>query len=293
MESNLKKRILLITVLMLLLCMLPLTAYANSPPPPGYFYVQIDNPPENAVFADILIKINAQSDGYTPFNSENGARHGITAESEIVGYDQNGYMSLSFHYSGVYSEMELGSFLCFEMVPASRSIDKITESLKVVLLDKDGNIVQISPPIDTIPPGNQFARELIYDADGTLFEIQFNDFYKGSAGFLFPIIILILGRMLLSVGVETLIAVPFKIRPLRKITLVNVITQIALIAFMGSSGLTYIHAMIIGEIFVYLAEGAAYMLMFKSVNKVKIIIYTITANTTTLIMGLIMNGFHI
>ena len=273
--------------------MLPLTAYANSPPPPSHFYVQIDNPPENAVYADILIKLDAQSDGYTPFNSGNGTRQGITAESEIVRYGHDGYVSLSFRYDKVYSDIKLENFIYFEMNPASQSIDKITESLKVALLDKDGNILQISPPINTTPPSNQFARELIYDADGTLFEIRFNDFYRGSVNLLFPIFLLVFGRMLLSIGVETLIAVPFKIKPLRKIAIVNFITQIALIAFICFSGLNYIYAVIVGEIFVYLSEGAAYMLMFKSVKKTRIIIYTITANTATLIIGLMMNGFHI
>ena len=288
-----KKYILFFIILLFILCVLPLTAYANSPPPPSHFYVQIDNLPDNAVYADILIKIDAQSDGYAPFNSDNGNRYGIAADSEIVGYDYDGYMSLSFHYNGVYSEMNPGNFLYFQMTPASQSIDKITESLKVALFDKDGNIIQVSPSISTIPPKNQFARELIYDADGTMFEIQFNDFYRGSINFLLSIVVLIFGRMLLSVVIETLIAIPFKIKPLRKIVIVNLITQIALLTFMGFSGLTYMSAIIIGEIFVYLSECAAYMMMFKSVKKSRIIIYTITANTATLILGLILNGVYI
>ena len=290
---KMKKHILFFTILILLFSLFPVTVYANSPPPPSYFYVEVANPPENAVFVDILIEIDAQSDGYTAFNTENGRRHGITAESEIAEYNQDGYMSLAYHYDGVWAESQLGYVSLFEMYPSTLSLDKITKTLKIALLDREGNIIQTSRPIDITPPGKQFARTLIYDANEALTEIGFEVFYRSSIFFLFSFFGVIIGRMLLSVGVETLIAIPFAIRPLRKIILVNCITQIALITFMSFSGLTYITALIIGEIFVYLSECAAYMMMFKSVTKTKIIVYTAVANTATLIMGLLMNSFHI
>ena len=92
--------------------------------------------------------------------------------------------------------------------------------------------------------------------------------------------------MALSVGIETLIAIPFKLRPLWKVSLVNLLTQIILIVFMRCSDIPYLTALIIGEAYVYISEFVAYSYLYK-IPKWKLAVYTVVANTFTLALGII------
>ena len=66
--------------------------------------------------------------------------------------------------------------------------------------------------------------------------------------------------MALSIGIETLLGIPFRLRPLWKIAVVNLITQILLAALLlCSPGIIYYTALFMGEIVVYLAEFIAYL----------------------------------
>lgn len=287
------KKVLLAFLTLFFLCCPIMTAFANSPAPPSYFYCKVENVPNDAVFVDILIEISAQSSGYTDLNSKNLLPN-ITADSEIVRYNQDGYRSLSFHYD-VLSRMEVDSPY-FTMNVSNQSMDKVSKSIKVALLDINGNIIKISDAVNTTPPTNdEFARTLNYDASSSTPTIQFMHFYKGSSNILFilPFILILIARLLISVGVETIIAVPFKLNPLRKIIVVNVLTQTVLILFMQFSTLPYVFALIIAEAFVYLSEYIAYVMLFKEEVKWKLAAYTIVANTVTLVIGLVMNNLHL
>lgn len=155
------------------------------------------------------------------------------------------------------------------------------------MLDENGNILKISKEISIISQTkNRFARAVNYNANGDVSSIRFEYTYNQNY------IISVFLRMLISVTTETLIAILFKIKPLYKIIIVNIITQVALIAFVLFSGLPYATTMIIGEIVVYTSEYLAYIMMFKSVSKSKLAIYTMTANTATLLLGLLFNQLH-
>lgn len=291
------KRLYFVLFLILMLCIPSLSVSANAPAPPSYFYCQVENASIESVYMDILIELDTQSAEYTAFNSKN-TRGGITAQSQIATYSEDGYMSLSFHYIDVTSHLGIDSPY-FTMRTYSQSIDKVSKTIKAVLLDKDGNILKISEAINTTPPTlDEFAYRLVYDANKSAPTLEFSHFYKGSPnsmGFTFPLLLMLLLRMFLSTTAETLIAIPFKIRPLWKIAVVNIVTQIILILFMSMSiiDLTYTPSLIVAESFVYIAEMVAYFLLFKEVPKLKIILYTICANTFTLLMGLFMNAFNI
>ena len=277
----------------LLLCMTAITAYANAPAPPNHFYCNIENAPQNAAYLDILIEITPHNDEYSAFNSQ---ENNISADSQIALYNENGYMSLSFHYKNI-SRADMGiAYPYFIMDYYNQSIDKISPTIKAVILDKEGNILQISDAISTVPETtDEFARTLTYNANEAAPVLQFNHYYKGSSHPFYYLLslLIILFRMALSVGIETFAAIPFKIHPIWKITVINILTQTMLILFMMFSGLSYLTALIIGEVFVYISEFIAYILLYKSIPKWKIAIYTIAANTITLIMGLLMNSYNI
>jgi hypothetical protein len=100
-------------------------------------------------------------------------------------------------------------------------------------------------------------------------------------------------RIAVSITTETLLALSFEIKPIRKIIAVNALTQIGLISFIRFSGIPYTTALIIGEVFVYLFEFGVYCLIFKNVSKLKLALYTVTANTVSLAVGLLLNTFRV
>ena len=269
------------------------TVSANAPAPLSYFYCSLENAPADAVYFDILIEITPQDEEYSAFNSQQNA---ISADSQIALYNEDGYMSLSFHYKKLeYADMEI-IYPYFRMDYYNQSIDKVSQTIKVALLDRNGNILQISDAISTTPETtDEFAYMLTYNADETAPTLQFSHYYKGSSHpfYFFLLLPIALLRMALSIGAETLVAIPFKMRPLWKVPVVNTATQIILIIFMMFSGIPYLTALIIGEVFVYISEFIVYIVLYKSIPKWKIAAYTITANTITLIMGLLMNAYNI
>ncbi len=334
------KKILMLVFLVFILCMIPVTANANSGPPPTYFYCEIQNPLAGTVYRDLLIEINEQDEDFDPFRDQINE---IAEDSPIATYNQDGYMSFYFHYNNGYIDSMYYDVGVFSMTDSNLTMDKVSPTVKVVLLDEVGNIMRISKTISTEPPSSDyFARRIIYDAKDDVVTMEFENYYNGStesavtkpdrsermiswenaesaanslevsagseqsdslaetneneaatASYHMPLLLILLLRMILSVVVETAAAIPFKLKPLWKITAVNIVTQIVFIVFMRNISMPYVSALIIGEIFVYLSEFIAYISLFRTISKWKLAIYTAAANTITLIIGLIMNALHI
>lgn len=276
-------------------------AYADSPPPPNYFYSYVTNADSNVKYTDILIKISKSSKRYTDLNTSNANSYGFNSSTPIVAYNKDGYMSISFHCKNVYSEKsnqqdDSDMSKLIELNNGYKPINTITDSIKIALLDKKGNILMISDAVSVIPTSNAtFPRTVNYDAQGTTPTVDFAHHYHT----IYTDILLIFSvfafliRMAISIIIETLIAIPFIIRPLWKIIVVNVVTQILLFELIASGRLGYTNAVIIGEIFVFVSEFVAYIFLFKHISKPKLALYTVIANTASLAVGLIFNAFHV
>ncbi|MCL1866117.1 MAG: hypothetical protein FWF82_01765 [Oscillospiraceae bacterium] len=286
------------------------TVYANSAPPPPCILLIVKNVPEDAVYADMLIKINPDSSEYVDFNSVNGELFEIPDDSPIALFNQDGFMSFTFHYKDSLSEMSPQMYSSWhngdvfamftgegensESYNQLYDIEENYHIIKIALFDEGGNIISISNEIDIKPRTvwNYFNSEIIYDAadnhasvikETNAYVILFGMFISGFAFI----------RIALSVATEAAIAIPFKIKPVRKIIAVNLITQIILISFMRFSGIPYIKALIIGEAFVYIFEFICYMAIFKNTSKIKLAVYTVTANTVSLGVGILLNVFRV
>jgi hypothetical protein len=277
-------------------------AYADSPAPPSYFYSYATNTDSNVKYTDILIKISTSNKYYTDLNTSNAVTYGFNSSTPIVAYNQNGYVSISFHCKNIksYPSISRDSVMSgiIQLDNSNKPISTITKSIKIALLDKDGNVLKVSDAVSVLSTtNNTFPRRVDYDASSTTPNIEFEQYYRGylvSAINLSALVILaFLIRMVISTVIETLIAIPFKIRPLWKIVIVNIATQILLFALITFSGLSYANAIIIGEIFVFISEFVAYILLFKYISKPKLALYTVIANTSSLSIGLIFNYFHI
>lgn len=300
------KALLLILVTVIFYSLItPLSvAYADSGPPPNYFYSLVTNTDSNVKYTDILIKISKNSEYYSDLNSSNVATYGFNNLTPIVAYNQEGYVSVSFHCKNVQASLssrsvpDLGMSGDIQLNKSNKPISTITNSIKIALLDKNGNILKVSDAVSVIPTVNDtFPRKVKYDASGTTPNIEFEQYYRGnlvnnvylSAFF----ILAFLKRMAISTAIETLIAISYEIRPLWKIVVINIATQILLFSFIAFGGLGYINAVIVGEIFVFISEFVSYIFLFKNISKSKLALYTVIANTTSLVVGLIFNSFHV
>jgi hypothetical protein len=288
----------------------PITGYANSPMPAKSISVEITNNPEASVYADLLIQINPESVEYTVFNDTNGQLFDIYYDSPIAQYTENGFASFTFHYLGSVSNIVLASnsnspyYLYADFTRIANDDTQFNNVLanyhiiKIVLLDKSGNILKISDALDINPkkPG-YFVGTLHYDANSG----YANAGYFERSGFMvffnflliFIFFVPIIPMIIISIVVELVTALPFKIKPVWKILVVNIITQIILVAFMSFCSLPYIQTLIIIEVFVYISEFGAYTLLFKNISKLKLALYTVTANTVSLAIGILLNTYEL
>lgn len=300
-----KKLLLILSLVIISSLIAPLfIAYADSPAPPNYFHCYVTNADSNVTNTDILIKINNDSPNYTDFNTSNSNAQGFDSSAQIVTYNQDGYMSLSFHYKNVDSlrsvqREDLSIEKHIILNNGYKPISTITNSIKIALLDKDGNVLKVSDAVSIMPKDNTtYPRSVNYNAAGETPKITFAQYYSGynnnySIVISTLFILAFLARMLISTSIETLIAVPFKIKPFWKIVVVNIVTQLLLLLLLAFGGLSYINAVIIGEILVYISEFAAYIFLYKNISKRRLALYTIVANSASLAVGLIFNIAHI
>jgi len=297
----------IVIFLLLYMLMLSIAAYANSPVPPNHVSVKITDIPDNAVFADMLIQISPKCLEYIDFNVANGLRYGITNDSPIAIYNEDGFMSFTFHFkdsansitleipseSAVYAREYY--FSTFADTGADdtqyRNILKNYHIIKIALLDGHGNILCISDEVDIKPNRVSYLFSVKYNATDGIIEADIFESPWMIIGVIFLTISVIL-RVALSITIETVIAIPFKVKPRWKIIFVNAVTQIILIVFITLSDLSYIQALILIELFVYLFEFTAYTLLFKNISKPKLALYTVTANTASLIIGILLNIYR-
>lgn len=284
------KIILIFMILFLISGVCPMSVQANSAPPPGYFYFEVTGAESNAVYADVLMELSLESEGYVECNSTNAKRTGFDAEAPIAVYQEDGYMSMGYHYA--YAVVETSTLAesssnVVTLTDSERSIDRITPSIKIALLDENGNVLKVSKAVSVLSESKkQFPRTVHYDASADKITVEFSNYPQK-----YNLISLILIRMLVSVLIETLLAfLLFKIRPITWVVFINMVTQILLILFFLLGRMAYLPSLVIGEAGVYLIEFIFYLCVYKNYSKKKLLAYTITANTVTLCIGLIADA---
>ena len=92
--------------------------------------------PEDTYYIDFLMPIPEKDKAYVDFNEENGEKYGITKDSEIAKYNEDGFVSYTFHVVDADSRMIPYYSCSFEVVP------KVYEENKELfaLFDKDCDI---------------------------------------------------------------------------------------------------------------------------------------------------------
>jgi hypothetical protein len=283
---------------------------ANSPAPADNIHVVIYEKPDNCVYVDLLIKINPSDKNYVVFNSEYGEKLDLGEKSAIAQYNVDGFMSYTFHFLGAMSENTLvkeegspdsyysefagyrdpdGSleFNAFDRLQADYPI------LKLALIDSMGTIIKVSDKVSIATRRGYLSGPIYYHIAANSVEVNIIPGFLDNILYLLKFLIMILFagifRFAFSTVIETLIAIPFKLKPYRKIVIVNLITQTILTIAMALSGYSYLVTLIAIEAFVYVAEFISYSILYKQFSKIRILFYTVVANTVSLGLGLLLN----
>lgn len=305
-----KKIRFLFLVLMLVFFVLPVSVSANAPDAMDHLSVNITNPPEGAVYADLLIQFSEEDPNYVEFQS---GSYGADAAAlkEITAYSDNGYQSFTIHYKNAKSIVEMKeaevqnpedayvkvdfcaspnqqSGWVFEFKDQYKDIIDNYRNIKIAFLDKDFKVISVSPPIELpeITLFRSFSGVLKYDAAYGAY--QFHTWYNAWA---WVGIFISMFLMQISIGIECLLALLFRFKGKKILTVlvVNLCTQVVMRALQMFLPLNYWVEVAILETLVYTAEFFLYKKYLKGVSTGKLLIYTILANTLSLFCGLRLN----
>jgi hypothetical protein len=97
----------------------------------------------------------------------------------------------------------------------------------------------------------------------------------------------------MSIGTETVISLLFGFRGRQTLTvlIVNICSQVIMRLLYLVLPFTYLIETIILEVCVYTAEFLIYKKYFKDISTIKIVGYTITANTLSLLLGIFLDCY--
>lgn len=282
---------------------LPLTASANSPGISPWDVFSFENLPEGTVYVDLLIPISEKDPKYTALME--GNLPGNWSESTpIVTYCEEGYRSYTFHYQDASSDIRVNGFGTVTFFNDNSSpqydggvryehADEIAArgDIKLALLDKNGEILKISSKFSLKPREfmTYFYGIFSYDAAADVFEV--NRYFNGMGCILYAIFALL--GMLLTCFTERQIAGLFGLKKQygRLIRWTNVVSQLLMhlsyVLFYSLIFWRYTYATVILEILVYVGEFLFYRRKMKDVSREKCLAFTLTANTASLLLGLL------
>lgn len=302
-----KKLFLTLVFLLATAFSLPVSVSANAPMPADHLTAILSNLPDDAVYADLLIKIDENDPKYVEFQPNAGV-YIASGASELVAYSKDGFRSFTFHYKDAKSNIRISHYYNYDntityYVDFCNSLeyrDYLTQyedlrkdyrDIKLVLLDKDFNIIAVSDTAQLPKESNafRFNGHIYYDfiTNALECENELNPLYVIFGGF-YSILI-----MLVSIGAEVTLARFFGLeREYRKtILIVNVCSQIAMRVLYIALPFTYLIETCILEILVYTVEFLIYKKRFWELQTGKLAYYTVAANTLSLLLGIFLDCY--
>jgi len=281
---------------------MPTPVLANGPPPPPWLEIDVRNLPEDAIFADILIRIGEVDPNFIGVNKNNLSLFGLSAQAEIVGFNANGFMSFTFHYRDAVAEIYTDEHKVVfargewfrELEGQFGDLRRNYSDMKIALLDYAGNVISVSDQF-TLP--RELERGMPVTFRGLSYDHQTGEVrvfaHVNSLAMAFRIIFIVV-IVLLSIGIEVVTGLFFRFsrRKLGLILCVNMGTQTAMwIAYFGFMWqLPHIVAVIILEVCIYVTEFVVYRKssIMADESTHRILLYTVIANTTSLVLGIVV-----
>ena len=301
--KNLKKLFFIVVIVTVLASSFVLPVFANAPMPADHLTIVLSNLPDDAVYVDLLVKINQDDPNFVDFQSNNYS-DSVSKSSEIVSYSDGSFYSFTFHYKNSKSNIKIEPYyddlyyvdFCNgldyqDYLTQYESLRNHYRDVKVALLDKDFNIIVVSESIQLPKENNAlvFDGEIYFDfnTNSLDFDTRINPYFVVFGGF-FSILI-----MLMSIGTETVISLLFGFRGRQTLTIliVNICSQIIMRLLYLVLPFTYLIETIILEVCVYTAEFFIYKKYFKGTSVIKLVGYTLTANTLSLLLGIFLDCY--
>lgn len=290
----------LILIAILVLGTLPLTAAANSPGPSiGIGFVLTDLP-KGTVYVDLLIQLPASDPMYVDLVEENLSEN-ITPQSDIVSYCEDSFRSYTYHYRNAQSliEVQENRYVYFFTNDAWEDYSDHREDvysrgkIRLAMLDRKGAILKISPTFELRAEGFLSNMMGIFDYNAGTDEFEVREETSVIAWIVYISICVLC--LLLTVFTEVLVAVCFRLKDfLDIIKRTNIVSQILmhstyvlLYAFFTHN---YLLDMLILEVLVYTGEFFYYRHRIFGISAKKCFVYTVTANTASLILGVLLLG---
>lgn len=300
---NSKRPFLIVLLLLVLAFSVPMSVSANAPMPADHLTIVFSDVPNNVVYVDLLIKISEDDANYVDFQPNSFAEEVFIAK-ELVGYSTDGYRSFTFHYKNAKSDIKLKPYFngrySVDFCNGSEYREYLTQyedlrdnygDIKIALLDKYFNIIIVSEAAQLPKESNaiNFDGRVDYDipTNSLSFDTWINPYFVLFGGF-FSIMI-----MLLSIGTEVLVSHLFKFRgkQVSTILVVNICSQIIMRVLYLVLPFAYLLETIILEVLVYGAEFWIYRKKFKEISTVKLVCYTVIANTLSLLLGIFLDCY--
>lgn len=288
-----KRTVTILLTLLLLSVFLVLPVSANTAPPPPNFTVYLTNYPPEARYMDVLVQLSPEDADYT--DNRDNFPNDTWAGSQIFSYEEDGYVSYTFHYRGAQRYIKINNHDRVEFFANADEKLQRFQSIKIAVLDNEGYILQISEPFDPAPSlfmavGQGYAY---YDYEEDKVEVSGHS----DAWLLGVYLAISLAGVVVTVLVEWLIAHCFTplLLYLKVVLLTNLVTQLTmrilfvlLYSFLWQN---YWFWTLLLEVAVYTAEYFTYRKYILTAPKKTILTYVIVANTVTLLLGIGVNNF--
>ena len=283
----------------------PAEAFANAPLPARFFIISMENAPENAYGVDFLLqKEKIPQEKYTECNTKALEAAGLPAGCELAVYENDSWVSFLTHHSEAEFEGDLapvpGKPETLVSYTANYGYKELAESgnVRLAVFDKEGNILSVSDPFDVkvSTPHHNYSN-LQYDAASgqaycvTLMEELQNHGQKpdhhaptGNFFLILASIALLAAAALVTMLIEFLIALIFRLKPAGWTLLVNFFSNIifnllVIIFCIGKTEpLPYGIFVPAGEVLVVIAEYLVYTQIYKELTHRRLLIYSIVAN---------------
>lgn len=286
MKKHMKYTFCILIVLLISVSVLPFQAYANGPVPMPMLCFHLEDLPSGTAYVDLAVC--APDSKITQLAQQ--PPEGLSKDCPLVCGEYGEYVSYSFRVKGAQSTIVPDADGCvyFSHEGEIPQWGKV----RLVMADSSGNILKISKPFEILPKG-MFETSMNWFQYNALADQLQIETHVYATSWLFYIIISIAG-VILTCGAEWVVGKLFDLTALagKLILTTNVFSQILMrLLFVILYGILhrYVLVMVILEVLVYAGEFIVYRLKADYLSVKKLALYVVVANTTSLVLGLLLN----
>ena len=310
----------LLTTLITLITLMPVPAIASPQYAPlsRVMTIEIANLPRNAVFADILIRINERDPNFTAVNEGNLALFGLDAHAEIVGFNDNGFRSFTFHYRDAVAEIRAVEIRFLDGTLWGHNVhfgdrERGAEergqllyllenypSMKIALLDHFGNVLSVSSAFSLPSPRRgmrilgSWSEEVRYNHETGAIIVNLRQIRYDYLASLQPPLFVTGALVLFFIILELIVGLCFGFRGRNLIFIVptSLVTLFFITVLLLSIYIVFFSAVFVFFLIMILLIAATYRVKFtiyhdspamKDISPRKILLHATTANAVSLV----------